>query len=194
MGEYATYNGIEIKIGTCENMYYLRADQVHQVKAKSGNVNPASKRDQEFIRFRFPWPDEDKIQPGGFNDFDKSLAVSGVELPVEVEHDTVQFSARAGYVCSLPCPESNAKIDGITVHRNGFAGKVHIVQQAYRNGLLVTICKCGGCGALYRLDTLRDAQPIIAALRERAEKESPHFGMIADRIEAGYTVTEVVAV
>lgn len=29
MGEYATYKGQEIKIGTCEDCYYLRADQRH---------------------------------------------------------------------------------------------------------------------------------------------------------------------
>ena len=31
MGEYASYLGERIKIGTCENMYYLRADQRHLV-------------------------------------------------------------------------------------------------------------------------------------------------------------------
>ncbi|MBA3354975.1 MAG: hypothetical protein H0U18_03355 [Pyrinomonadaceae bacterium] len=29
MGEYATFKGLSVKIGTCENMYYLRADQAN---------------------------------------------------------------------------------------------------------------------------------------------------------------------
>ncbi len=36
MGEYAIYRGERIKIGTCEDMYYLRPDQVHLVKRVSG--------------------------------------------------------------------------------------------------------------------------------------------------------------
>jgi hypothetical protein len=31
VGEYATFRGSSIKIGTCESMYYLRADQRHEV-------------------------------------------------------------------------------------------------------------------------------------------------------------------
>ena len=40
MGEYAKYNNQEIKIGTCETMYYLRYEDRHKVKALKGNVDP----------------------------------------------------------------------------------------------------------------------------------------------------------
>ena len=59
MGEYAKHKGEEIKIGTCENMYYLRFDQRHKVKALPGNVDPNG-ADAYALRFRFPWPNEDK--------------------------------------------------------------------------------------------------------------------------------------
>ena len=41
MGEYAKRNGKEIKIGTCESMYYLRYEHRKQVQPMPGNVNPA---------------------------------------------------------------------------------------------------------------------------------------------------------
>jgi hypothetical protein len=68
MGEYGTYLGNNIKIGTCEDMYYLRADQRHLVKA-------AALHDLTDIRFRFPFPDEDHRQPGDFDDYDRGLTV-----------------------------------------------------------------------------------------------------------------------
>ena len=72
MGEYAKYNGQQIKIGTCESMYYLRADQAHLVQAMSGNVNPIT--DCESIRFRFPFPEEDGCKPGSLMISKKQLA------------------------------------------------------------------------------------------------------------------------
>lgn len=62
MGEYAKYNGREIKIGTCESMYYLRWDDRRRVTPMSGSVNPAS---TPGLFFRLPFPDEDDIGPGG---------------------------------------------------------------------------------------------------------------------------------
>jgi|ERR1700722_4953019 len=73
MGEYAGFRGDQVKIGTCEQMYYLRADQAHLVRALPGNVDPL--KDAEHLRFRFPFPDEDHIQPGAFGDFDRTVVL-----------------------------------------------------------------------------------------------------------------------
>lgn len=134
MGEYAKYAGREIKIGTCEDMYYLRASQRGAVERLPGSVNVNS--DEVYgVRFRFPWPDEDTIEPGAFKDYDRAITAYGIPMPDHVEHHSVQFCASAGYNCSLPCPESKdgqwIRLIGadnqpkpITVHRNGFAGAV----------------------------------------------------------------------
>ncbi len=55
MGEYAQYNGNEIKIGTWGNMYYLRFDQVGKVHPLPNNLDPRAKDILEVIRFRFPF-------------------------------------------------------------------------------------------------------------------------------------------
>ena len=59
MGEFAIYRGDRIKVGTCEEMYYLRADQRSLISGYSFDAGD---------RFRFPFPDEDTIEPGQFSD------------------------------------------------------------------------------------------------------------------------------
>lgn len=192
MGEYATYGKNRIKIGTCEDMYYLRADQAHAVTPLSGNVRPASPEDQKVIRFRFPWPDEDGIEPGQFKSYDRALTVPGVSVPTEVEHMTIQFSAPVGYLVSLPCPEGRADTT-LKFHHNGFAGAVQIVQQAYRHGNLAVICRCAGCHTAYNLPTWAYAEPLVVALRAEADRDqtdahAAYYHAVADRIAAGYAV------
>jgi hypothetical protein len=63
-GEYAFYGGRRIKIGTGEEMYLLRAGEVHLLQPDPGSsVDPA--RDAARLLFRFPWPEEDGTAPGG---------------------------------------------------------------------------------------------------------------------------------
>jgi hypothetical protein len=206
MGEYAQYNGQEIKIGTCESMYYLRADQAHLVTPLPGNVDPV--RDRDGIRFRFPFPDEDQIAPGEFEDYERALVVAGITAP-DIEHYTRQFKADGGYLVSLPCPEAgdrgvltlaSGRESAYRVHRNGWefgAGVVALIQQRYWEGRLVAVCKCVACGAAYRMPELPDAQPLIDALHAMAAKaagdgDEPgavRLRTIADRVAAGYAVT-----
>lgn len=203
MGEYAQRNsdGSSIKIGTCENMYYLRADQVHLITSTRGSLDAQDQAIAERIRFRFPFPEEDNILPGDFTDHDKGLTAYGIEVPEDVEHRKIQFTA-PGILVSLPCPESKeAKESGLPFHYNGYKGKVQIVQQRLVDGALVTVCKCGSCGAAYRLPTLDDAQPIVDAFTKQAAIErrdfesgrsldksrGNYFDQVASRIKAGYT-------
>lgn len=208
MGEYAKYKGEEIKIGTCEDMYYLRADQARKVLPLRGNVDPV--KDADGIRFRFPFPDEDSIEPGAFNDFNRTIGVWGVEVPEEIDHSSLQFTrnypSSGGILLSAPCPESKeGKASGLRYHYNGYNGKVQIAQQRLVDGQLVLICQCGSCGAAYRCPTIEDAQPIIDALLKEADSDdhqdrlsAQHHGCepstsrgdfrreIARRIVAGY--------
>ena len=204
MGEYAKFNGERVKIGTCEDMYYLRADQRHLIETERGNVDVFE--DAAAIRFRFPFPDEDHIQPGTFEDYGRAIPVHGLTVPDEVEHHSIQYHNDRGFLVSLPCPESKEP-QPAQIHRNGYAGAVRIVQQRFWNGLLVLVCECGGCGVKYRYETLEQAQPVIDACRAEAMETGPErwnkgsygadhpridesrtkwWRTIADRIEAGY--------
>ena len=181
-------------------MYYLRADQVNLIEAKPGNYDPSLLGIASNIRFRFPFPWEDKIAPGDFDDYDASLPVCGADLPEDFDHSTIQFRSQRGILVSLPCPESKeGRESGLRFGYNGYAGKLHIVQQRLIADQLVLVCKCGSCGSKFRLPTLEDAQPVIdALLKEADEKEalahtrpagwSPEIlREVAHRIVEGYT-------
>lgn len=207
MGEYATYLGQSVKIGTCESMYYLRADQAHLVTALSGNVDPIGDRNE--IRFRFPFPDEDAIAPGGFEDYNRRLRLNGVRAPAELadDHSSVQFTSPLGYVASLPCPESIADAppglgavkvaDGVNVHRNGFGGATFLSQQRLVDGELLPILECA-CGMAWRVPTIEECAPIFAALASEHERylrsyvhehERPEhslYSRTAERIRQGF--------
>jgi len=90
-----------------------------------------------------------------------------------------------------------ATVLGTKFSRNGYGGDVRIVQQRVRDGKLVLVCKCGGCGRRYSLTTLEEAAPVIKAVRLEAERAARRDDMkgrefyekIADRIETGYSRT-----
>jgi len=141
MGEYAKHGDREIKIGTCENMYYLRYDQRHEVSALPGNVDPVYDAERG-IRFRFPFPDEDFVSPGGFIIYWRTLLIPGIVPPRDVEH-------RTG--CDSP--------------------SVSIVQQKRVNGQTLLIAECS-CGALYRYDTWGEAAKVVDACMDQAGDDS----------------------
>lgn len=195
MGEYAYTegrNGTRIKIGTCEDMYYLRADQAAKVIPDVHSVHPMT----EGLRYRFPFPDEDHLAPGEFEDPFRAIAVNVEDVSgFDYDHGKVQFQNPAGLLVSLPCPESNQRIEGVTIARNGYAGNIRIVQQKRAGDQFWLVCSCGSCGSKFRLETLAAAQPIIDAVRAKAatytgyhqdDSREQWWRTIADRIAAGY--------
>lgn len=194
MGEYAKRrcDGAVIKIGTCEDMYYLRASQVDDVQGIANSVNPSDPVVRHELRFRFPWPDEDGTLPGEYDSaFDRAMPVPGLAPARGVQHHTVQFVAqRAGYLVSLPCPESDdAPTHGLTVHRNGFAARVLLTQQKWlTDGRLVPVVRCGGCGTAWRMEDPADIEELAVCFRSAADRspnDARQFHAIADRILAG---------
>ena len=210
MGEYATYAGEQVKLGTCEDMYYLRDDQRQLIEG----YDFASCLEE--LRFRFPFPDEDSLEPGQFSDHNRGVRIPGWTLPEDFNgHGSIQFKHEKGYLVSLPCPEGPDTIEGLTIHRNGWNGGPVVKQQKHVGDELVTVVACGTCDAAWRLD-LGNAAEVVAAFVEEAGREEnrPEWDettqrysgpcrfepahsdshrafllAIADRILAGYAVT-----
>lgn len=95
MGEYIKYKNQEIKLGTCESLYYatlpkyLAAYNAGHLRSVVHNLSPSGylNVEQGFL-FRFPFPDEDHLPLGEFlHGFNRSL-------PIEVSPSV--FSAIMG--------------------------------------------------------------------------------------------------
>jgi hypothetical protein len=197
MGEYATYNGRSIKVGTCESLYGLRAEDA--MKVSPTYTEPG-------WLYRFPWPDEDGHKPGMTEDWNRRDDVPMLDALLWLsDADTRHYSAPAADVETwgtpkrLPCPASN---DGRTIPAEPYAAEVanspvlRLVGQRQWEGKLVITVACGTCDALYRLQTIEDAQPVLDAYRAAAaallDEEGPtdrvlFYDAVADRIEQGYT-------
>lgn len=205
MGEDAFYRDKLVKIGTCEEMYYLRAEQAQLVRRAPNSLDVNDDVVRFALRFRFPWPDEDTILPGEFEKaFDRGHGLYKLAVPDEVEHRGVQFKTDHGYLLSVPCPESEEGREalekaGLKVHKNGWRGDVEVNAQKWLKAdasgpeRLCTICRCGGCGAKYRLETYEMALPVIEACRKQGDpthqnawQRDTWWDGVADRIAAGY--------
>lgn len=76
MAEYIKYRGNEIKIGDGENLYYTSHQKYNRALNKGllsglpGQVAPEHYlRNSTVVRFRFPFPDEDKLPFGSIGSF-----------------------------------------------------------------------------------------------------------------------------
>src|SRR5207253_1221263 len=88
-----------------------------------------------------------------------------------------QFTARNGYLVSLPCPESGQKHahgrilpNGVIVALNGYGGPASLIGQGWRGGRLVGIAHCNGCNYPYRLEDGYEEAAAVA-IRARADEQ-----------------------
>lgn len=162
MGEYADYRGQRIKIGTCEDMYYLRADQMNDVRPVPGHL--------DVIRFRFPFPAEDGTKPGEFSYPPEGPVVDyPPELPAQHDKVSLQTAEHAYTRLSawLPCPSVAPEVWHKYVQ--SYSPKVRIQYQGYRNGHLAVIVACAYCGGLWNLPEPEQAERLVVAIRSQAD-------------------------
>ena len=195
MGEYAKRksDGEEIRIGTCEDMYYLRHDQAGMVSPLSNSLDPVA--EAGVLRFRFPWPEEDGNAPGEFEGAFKGQVIEGMAPPLDVNHYGVQFSSHHGLIVNLPCPFGGKWPEGLNYMRNGFQGAVLLVAQRKIEDHLWAVCRCGGCGSMWRLCAM-EGEALAVRLRAMADNlpsvcytERERLQVVADRVLAGYGLT-----
>lgn len=103
MGEYIKYKGNEIKIGTCESLYYTsyqkyaQALQEGQLSSVPGNVPPeAYAKPDSGYRFRFPFLDEDKLPLGDIGSFGYNRGVPVKIEPVKEQETNEEWKTIAG--------------------------------------------------------------------------------------------------
>lgn len=194
MGEYARKsNGESVKLGTCESLYYMRAEHMKDLYSfASSDVPKTMARVAECgYRFRFPFPDEDGMRIGdspGNRNFDRGLPVHGFALPESFKHEGKVFLSNGkGFgkrvYASLPCPvadsESPASIDG--AHYEIVAQKPVLTESGHIE--LWTVVRCVACKSMWRLPAHSAAELAEACLEESG---AHNWQEIASRIVAGY--------
>ena len=147
MGEYATRisDGQEVKIGTCESMYYLRFEDRHKVAGLRGNVNPNIEAEAAQLRFRLPFPDEDNVRVGEYVKHDRGErlykmvdTISYGKVSEDFEDATtaddpgiIQLSHPCGLLLNVPCYHGQKLPEGskdIHAHWNGKTWHLELYQ------------------------------------------------------------------
>lgn len=180
MGEYAKRrtDGEEVKIGTCENMYYLRWEDRNNVLPIHGNVNPVT---ESGLRFRLPYPDEDDIRIGQYSAYNRGLPLvrhteTGSEyltLPdTERSPGNLQLRHDNGLLVNVTC------YHGLRLPNLGEDGKAHWNGKAYSLELafvktcaegVYPIVRCKHCGTMWCVSWDEVWDYIDPAMQERLE-------------------------
>jgi hypothetical protein len=191
MGEYAIRksDGAQIKIGTCEMMYYLRFEDRHKVRALvPNNVDPVLEAPE--LKFRLPYPDEDAVLPGDYTDYARGYRLwkkTGMGHCQDFEDpDTVkdpgiiQLTHKSGLLLNVPCYHGHKLPDVATPMTAFWNGKSWSLELAWLRPAeynvvggkvsVFPVVQCRHCGHLWRY-TWYDIWDYIAdeKLRERLQ-------------------------
>lgn len=162
MGENALYSGHTVKIGTCEQMYYLRWGQRHRVTPVQGSLDPCN---TEGLYWRLPLPEEDNIPPGGYRShlagfklfqtdnhgYSKWFAPDDLK---DAEPGFLQLKHESGLLVNVPC-HHGAKLPEMGDCKTFWNGKNHHLElESVKNmdGKLWPIVACRYCRTSWRFD------------------------------------------
>lgn len=181
MGEYAKLkNGTEIKIGTCENMYYLRFEDRGNVLPLTGSLDPS---EELGLRFRVPFPDEDDVGPGYYPDAFRGEPLINQEgqffkADEDLDPGLIQISHASGLLINVPCyhgaklPDVGTECKAFWNGKGYFFELIHIKNE--QDGLF-PIIGCRHCGSKWKADWaevlpyIRD-QELLSRLEKYAEE------------------------
>lgn len=188
MGEYIKYKGNEVKIGTLENLYYTsyqkynRALKEGMLSGLDDNGQPEEyvKPDSGF-RFRFPFPDEDKLP---FGDIGQTHYLRGVRVkidPIGKQDQEEEWKMIAGKNRQLEITQQKL------IHREE-DGKA----------CLALIVRNPESGLSFRIEDEQSAKIIVKGVLHNHVanaanlKERTFYRQLAARIIAGYRLNKAV--
>lgn len=144
------------KIGTCENMYYMRLEEAEQL-AEQGKADDDGILFSDYLkdnqtRWRFSFPDEDGKDI--FEDYNKVFTIPAVN--VKTSHDVIcvhnaHKGGGHGMNIMIPCPHSEEfkNLNGVETSTGGAGPQFLDVKfQAIRDGNIKTVFACSRCGQL----------------------------------------------
>lgn len=190
MGEYAKRNSDrqEVKIGTCESMYYLRYEDRNEVTRLEGNVNPATVQN---CFWRLPFPDEDRVKIGEYKEYKRGLKLYTQHedrsysdwSDAETANDpgTIQFHNESGMLINVKCyhgiklPEVSADFKPFWNGKSWFFELVSVKNTAEG---VKAIVHCRHCGQMWRYEWADILPYVNGEIKERLQKYDPFHGYI----------------
>lgn len=178
MGEYAKrkIDGKEFKIGTCEDMFNCRYDQISEVIYPYMSDN---------LYWRIPTPDEDGIKPG---DFSHSLLLRDIYTPWKIKIDGSRFSEedktgmkqqgsfqlrepKMGLLVNIRCPhgfpmeqfKQNKEGDIISMGYNGHQDTLYLKGLKNETNELKVLVECSACRSMWSF-SFNDIEPMIESI------------------------------
>lgn len=178
MSEYATrkIDCKEFKIGTCDDMFNCRYDQISEVIYPYMSDN---------LYWRIPTPDEDGIQPGDFN---QSLLLRDIYTPWKVKIDASRFSEedkagmkqqgffqlrepKMGLLVNIRCPhgfpmeqfKQNKEGDIISMGYSGHQDTLYLKGLKNEPNELKVLVECSACGSMWSF-SFNDIEPMIESI------------------------------
>lgn len=199
MGEYAKrQDGQEIKIGTCESMYYLRYEDRDKVRKLPGNLDPSTTTN---LFWRLPFPDEDNIRIGEYTEYNRGLRLfkknedtgyyDSFSDSETVEHPgTMQCCNDSGLLINVKCyhgerlPTGN---DDFKAHWNGKSWFYELVSIKNTPDGIFPVVHCRHCRSMWRY-SWDDVLPFIhdEEMKRRLLKYVPEPQHNSQNAEGGF--------
>jgi hypothetical protein len=175
MGEYAKFNEDEVKIGTCESMYYLRYEDRLKVKPIAGNVDT---HNEIGLFWRLPYPEEDNITPGGYDIYNRGERLWKYEGAGENKHcldfadpqladypGTIQLKHESGLLVNAPCFHGEKLPENTRDIKFFWNGKSWSLELAFIKNVsetaIVPIVRCRHCGKMWSY-SWEDVMPYLS--------------------------------
>ena len=153
MSQYAVRDdGVRVKIGTCETMYYLRFEDREKVRPTEGSAFGAF--------YRLPYPDEDNVKPGEYELYDRFEPLPGFTLEgIDPEKNAgiIQAKAPGGVLISLHCYHGlklPLSTNEVRIFWNGKDPDYFVLRwvRLLPGPVLKPVVGCKYCGALWRCE------------------------------------------
>jgi hypothetical protein len=188
MGEYVKINKEEVKIGTCNLMYYTSyekfANHLPFMEKADGSDKPENYLKSNY--WRLPFSDEQNLIFGDITgSFDRCITLKICRSDYEdlgmKNHQTFSLSVTAkpakdhNFNVSIPCPysenfknvEASRNIDkGFFDGRKYQYALLNLCYQKYEDGRLLPAVCCPYCGGLWILDEKKDLVNLIKGNRK----------------------------
>lgn len=159
MGEYAIRksDGVEVKIGTCEDMYYLRYEDRFKVRKLENSLDASHELN---LRWRLPFPDEDHVRIGEYDDFTRGARLCNeadqeLGIPYKEDVGTIQLTHKSGLLLNVPCyhgrelPEVSAPMKAFW---NGKSWALELYQIKNTTDGIKPIVRCRFCDHAWRFE------------------------------------------